>query len=158
MQLNEYIVNGRKLPSEDVKNPQLYTMRVFAPNAIVAKSCFWWVIIFCVWSSEGHLCHSLFLVQLVKTLGALWSFWWAGGWNELLMIASMYQLISTSWVWNESLFLQLLVSSFFFVYEEIFLCRVKALKANHRYKADLKKFLCILFWTQSVMLGSIFDR
>merc|ERR1739841_316237 len=43
-QLNEYMVTGRKLPSEDVKNPQLYTMRVFALNAIVAKSRFWYFL------------------------------------------------------------------------------------------------------------------
>ena len=38
------MVIGRKLPSEDVKNPPLYKMRIFAPNSIVAKSRYWYFI------------------------------------------------------------------------------------------------------------------
>ena len=44
MQLKEFMVVGRKLPTEDVKSPQLYKMRIFAPNSIVAKSRYWYFI------------------------------------------------------------------------------------------------------------------
>merc|ERR1711970_1357680 len=43
-QLKEFSVVGRKLPSEDVSTPPLYKMRIFAPNAIVAKSRFWYFL------------------------------------------------------------------------------------------------------------------
>jgi len=44
LQLKEFMVVGRKLPTEDVKSPQLYKMRIFAPNSIVAKSRYWYFI------------------------------------------------------------------------------------------------------------------
>ena len=43
-QLKEYSIIGRKLPSENDKNPQLYKMRIFAPDTIVAKSRFWYFL------------------------------------------------------------------------------------------------------------------
>lgn len=40
----EYQVIGRKLPSEQDPTPQLYKMRVFAPNEVVAKSRFFYFL------------------------------------------------------------------------------------------------------------------
>ena len=42
--LQEYQVIGRKLPSEHEREPQLYKMRIFAPNTVVAKSRFWYFL------------------------------------------------------------------------------------------------------------------
>lgn len=42
--LQEYQVIGRKLPSASDASPQLYKMRIFAPNEIVAKSRFWYFL------------------------------------------------------------------------------------------------------------------
>lgn len=43
-QLKEYEVIGRKLPTEKEKHTPLYKMRIFAPDAIVAKSRFWYFL------------------------------------------------------------------------------------------------------------------
>merc|ERR1739838_197768 len=43
-QLKEFMVTGRKLPTDDVKNPPMHQMRIFAPNVIVAKSRFWYFL------------------------------------------------------------------------------------------------------------------
>lgn len=43
-QLKEYEVIGRKLPTEKEKTTPLYKMRIFAPDAIVAKSRFWYFL------------------------------------------------------------------------------------------------------------------
>merc|ERR1712228_1025148 len=37
-------VIGRKLPSEADPNPQLYKMRIFAPDRVTAKSRFWYFL------------------------------------------------------------------------------------------------------------------
>ncbi|KAL1970605.1 hypothetical protein VTN77DRAFT_4249 [Rasamsonia byssochlamydoides] len=42
--LNEYQVIGRHLPTEANPTPKLYRMRIFAPNAVVAKSRFWYFL------------------------------------------------------------------------------------------------------------------
>jgi large subunit ribosomal protein L18Ae len=42
--LKEFQVIGRKLPSQQERNPQLYKMRIFAPNTVVAKSRFFYFI------------------------------------------------------------------------------------------------------------------
>merc|ERR1711874_242104 len=42
--LKEYSVIGRKLPTEAEPNPQLYKMRVFAPDMVCAKSRFWYFV------------------------------------------------------------------------------------------------------------------
>ena len=42
--LHEYQVIGRKLPTEHDPVPKLYRMRIFAPNAQVAKSRFWYFL------------------------------------------------------------------------------------------------------------------
>ena len=43
-QLKEYEVIGRKLPTEKEKTTPLYKMRIFSPDAIVAKSRFWYFL------------------------------------------------------------------------------------------------------------------
>jgi large subunit ribosomal protein L18Ae len=40
--LREFIVIGRKLPSEKDANPSLYKMQIFASNYVIAKSRFWY--------------------------------------------------------------------------------------------------------------------
>lgn len=40
--LKQFIVVGRKLPSEKDPNPPLYKMQIFASNKVVAKSRFWY--------------------------------------------------------------------------------------------------------------------
>merc|ERR1719167_153356 len=42
--LREYSVIGRKLPSDAVPAPQLYKMRIFAPDVVTAKSRFWYFL------------------------------------------------------------------------------------------------------------------
>lgn len=44
MQLREYKVIGRLLPSAKNPAPPLYRMRIFAPNHVVAKSRFWYFV------------------------------------------------------------------------------------------------------------------
>ena len=40
----EYLVIGRRLPTENVAEPPLYRMRIFAPNETVAKSRFFYFL------------------------------------------------------------------------------------------------------------------
>merc|ERR1712183_649033 len=42
--LKEHGVIGRKLPSESDPSPQLYKMRIFAPDRVTAKSRFWYFL------------------------------------------------------------------------------------------------------------------
>ena len=35
---------GRRLPTEKDKNPQVYRMRIFAPDSVAAKSRFWYFL------------------------------------------------------------------------------------------------------------------
>lgn len=42
--MHEYQVIGRKLPSTSEPEPQLYKMRIFASNEVVAKSRFWYFL------------------------------------------------------------------------------------------------------------------
>lgn len=42
--MHEYQIIGRKLPSASEPAPQLYKMRIFASNEIVAKSRFWYFL------------------------------------------------------------------------------------------------------------------
>jgi len=44
MPLQEYQVVGRHLPTESDPTPKLYRMRIFAVNAVVAKSRFWYFL------------------------------------------------------------------------------------------------------------------
>jgi large subunit ribosomal protein L18Ae len=44
LQLREFEVIGRKLPTGREKVTPLYKMRIFAPDAIVAKSRFWYFL------------------------------------------------------------------------------------------------------------------
>ena len=41
-QLKQFIIVGRKLPTERDPNPRLYKMQIFASNNVVAKSRFWY--------------------------------------------------------------------------------------------------------------------
>jgi large subunit ribosomal protein L18Ae len=40
--LKEYKVVGRRIPTEKNRNPQLYRMRIFAPDDVQASSKFWY--------------------------------------------------------------------------------------------------------------------
>lgn len=42
--MHEYQIIGRKLPSASEPTPQLYKMRIFASNEIIAKSRFWYFL------------------------------------------------------------------------------------------------------------------
>jgi len=42
MKINQYLVMGRKTPTEQDPNPKVYALRLFAPNEVVAKSKFWY--------------------------------------------------------------------------------------------------------------------
>lgn len=42
VQLHLYHVVGRRSPTEANPQPQIYRMRIFAPNEVVAKSRFWY--------------------------------------------------------------------------------------------------------------------
>jgi large subunit ribosomal protein L18Ae len=44
LQLHEYQVIGRRLPTEKEPVPRLFRMRLFAPNEIVAKSRYWYFL------------------------------------------------------------------------------------------------------------------
>ena len=41
-QLRQFYVVGRALPSESNENPELYRMRIFARDAVLARSRFWY--------------------------------------------------------------------------------------------------------------------
>ncbi len=43
-QLKEFRIVGRHLPTEKDGSPQLYRMRVFAPDVVTAKSRFWYFL------------------------------------------------------------------------------------------------------------------
>ena len=40
--MRQFQVVGRKAPTDDVPNPEAYRMIIFAPNAVIAKSKFWY--------------------------------------------------------------------------------------------------------------------
>jgi len=42
--LHQYVVAGRKLPTESDPEPVVYRMKIFAPNQVVAKSRFWFYL------------------------------------------------------------------------------------------------------------------
>ena len=42
--MKEYQVIGRRLPTENVPEPKLFRMRIFAPNEVVAKSRYWYFL------------------------------------------------------------------------------------------------------------------
>ena len=43
-EMREYVVIGRKKPTEKDTAPPLFKMRIFAPNDVVAKSRFWYYV------------------------------------------------------------------------------------------------------------------
>lgn len=44
MKLRQFVVAGRRLPTEKDENPTVYRMRVFAPDEVKAKSRFWYFV------------------------------------------------------------------------------------------------------------------
>lgn len=42
MKIRQYLVMGRKVPTEQDPTPKVYAIRLFAPNEVVAKSKFWY--------------------------------------------------------------------------------------------------------------------
>lgn len=42
MKIRQYLVLGRKLPTEQDTNPKVYAIRLFARNNVIAKSKFWY--------------------------------------------------------------------------------------------------------------------
>ena len=42
--VRHFLVTGRKKPTEADFNPKIYTMSIFAPNGVVAKSRFWYFL------------------------------------------------------------------------------------------------------------------
>ena len=40
--LREFEITGRRIPSPAEQDPEIYQMRIFAPNYVVAKSRFWY--------------------------------------------------------------------------------------------------------------------
>ena len=42
--MKEYKVVGRRIPTEKQTNPPLYRMRIFAPDAVSARSRFWYFV------------------------------------------------------------------------------------------------------------------
>jgi large subunit ribosomal protein L18Ae len=44
MPLRQYQIVGRKTPTETEPSPQIFRMRIFAPNEVVAKSRFWYFL------------------------------------------------------------------------------------------------------------------
>jgi hypothetical protein len=44
LQLIEYVIIGRKLPSKEQPKPSLFKMTIYAPNVVVAKSRYWYFL------------------------------------------------------------------------------------------------------------------
>ena len=42
--VRQYLIAGRKVPSEADATPTVYRMRIFAPNEVLAKSRFWYYL------------------------------------------------------------------------------------------------------------------
>lgn len=42
--LHQYQIVGRKAPTETEPSPQIFRMRIFAPNEVLAKSRFWYFL------------------------------------------------------------------------------------------------------------------
>ena len=42
MKISQFLVMGRKTPTEQDPSPKVYALRLFAPNEVVAKSKFWY--------------------------------------------------------------------------------------------------------------------
>lgn len=42
MNIHEYMIVGRPLPTERIPEPPIYRMRIFAPNKVAAKSRYWY--------------------------------------------------------------------------------------------------------------------
>mmetsp|Transcript_23862 Transcript_23862/g.3978 ORF Transcript_23862/g.3978 Transcript_23862/m.3978 type:complete len:107 (+) Transcript_23862:55-375(+) len=44
MKIKQWVVAGRKVPSEKDPNPTIYRMRIFASDEVIAKSRFWYFV------------------------------------------------------------------------------------------------------------------
>ena len=44
MKIRQYVIAGRKLPTEEDSNPTIYRMRIFASDEVRAKSRFWYFL------------------------------------------------------------------------------------------------------------------
>merc|ERR1711970_1540132 len=44
--LREFVITGRKLPSDSQPNPPIYKMQIFANDTVAAKSRFWYFVSF----------------------------------------------------------------------------------------------------------------
>mmetsp|Transcript_50723 Transcript_50723/g.58157 ORF Transcript_50723/g.58157 Transcript_50723/m.58157 type:complete len:187 (-) Transcript_50723:326-886(-) len=44
MKISQYVVAGRRKVSEEDPNPEVFKMRVFAPNDVLAKTKFWYFV------------------------------------------------------------------------------------------------------------------
>lgn len=42
MKIRQYLVMGRKLPTDQDPTPKVYAIRLFARNSVIAKSKFWY--------------------------------------------------------------------------------------------------------------------
>jgi large subunit ribosomal protein L18Ae len=42
--IHQFLVVGRAIPTEKVKSPKIYKMRIFAEDAVRAKSKFWYYL------------------------------------------------------------------------------------------------------------------
>lgn len=75
MTLNEYMIVGRKSPTGANPRPDVYRMRLFAPNPPVAKSRFWYFMgmMYKVKKTQGEIiaCNQIFEPRpaLVKNFG-----------------------------------------------------------------------------------------
>jgi len=72
-------VIGRHLPTEANPTPSLYRMRIFAPNAVVAKSRFWYFLrgLRKVKKATGEIVS----VNVVRIAGRV-----AMGWDGMLIV------------------------------------------------------------------------
>ena len=59
MQLREYKVVGRRVPTAKEANPPLYRMRVFAPDPVSARSRYWYFMkrLKKVKKTNGEICY-----------------------------------------------------------------------------------------------------
>lgn len=71
LQLKEYKVVGRRIPTERDKSPTLYRMRVFATEEVSARSRFWYFMkkLKKIKKTAGEICYCGVVSGLVSSLG-----------------------------------------------------------------------------------------
>lgn len=92
---------GRKLPTEKDKNVPLYKMRIFAPDAIVAKSRFWYFLrqLKKFKKSTGEIV-SLKQVSVFKYFGALIYYLFVVFYTKLINLDSRKVTPEDKKLWN----------------------------------------------------------